>query len=114
MGRWRIDIDRLAHAVAVGALGSVVMLLSLGCSSRAGRDCLPAGTYVDLNPTIGTASARICFGNDCQTAAAGAGKGNPTTGFYRPNDFEGPRPQSTSSCSTSQATWSVRSPRTAI
>ena len=63
--------------------------MGLGCSSQVGRVCLPAGTYVDFDAGVGTVTARICFGADCQTTAAGVGESNKTTGFYRSNDFDG-------------------------
>jgi len=72
--------------------GLTAILLLAACSDAdCNTSCLPSGTYIDLNTELDTATAKICFDDECTTVrpgqSDGTGDGNVTTGFYS-NEWE--------------------------
>ena len=66
----------------VRLLAAVTAVLLAGCSSDCARgSCLPFGTYIDPNDTLGATSAEICFDGDCTTVEALAGAEDVFNGF---------------------------------
>ncbi len=69
------------------AFGLAAILAFASCSDAdCQTSCLPYGTYVELNAELDTATAKICFDDECTTVRPGegdgTGDGNVTTGFY--------------------------------
>ena len=76
---------------------AAVLLISACGDDCPKASCLPYGTYVDLNPDLDTASAKICFDDDCHVVLPGKG-GEPdqaTDGFQSNVWEEGRRLQLT-------------------
>ena len=75
---------RLGSSWSRTSIFIAALLLASACGDDCREtSCLPYGTYIDLNEELGTASATICFDDDCRTVLAGQG-GEPdqaTTGF---------------------------------
>jgi hypothetical protein len=60
----------------------LLALVLIGCSSTCQQgDCLPHGTYIELNQELDTTSAQICFDAKCSTVKANEGTSDIFTGF---------------------------------
>lgn len=63
----------------VAAFAAVVLA---GCGPDCSdASCYPAGTYIDPNNALGTASAEICIDGDCTTVEAATGPDDVFSGF---------------------------------